>query len=143
MYEHFVAYYTRYKFVQDVEVSRLHSYDLGLGPGYHYNWVIHPNIMLSAGNTTGIGINFLNDDGETSTSFLWETIFRGGFSYNSPRFFGGFDLSYSFLEHSRARDVRIDDRIYFAQVYFGYRIRAPKKWIAEAEKVNRKFGFNP
>jgi hypothetical protein len=138
----FVAYYTRYKLVQEDSVLRSHSYDLGLGPGYNYNWVIHPNIMVSAGNTTGIGINFLEDDGITTTSFLWETIFRGGISYNSNRFFGGVDLSYAFLEHSRSREVRIDDRIYFAQAYIGYRIRAPRKLIEAAEKVNRKFGLN-
>jgi hypothetical protein len=98
--------------------------------------------MLSAGNTTGIGINFLNDDGTTSSSFLWETIFRGGLSYNSERFFAGFDLSYAFLEHVRVREVRVDDRIYFGQVYVGYRIRAPKNWVMAAEKVNRKFGLD-
>ncbi len=135
----FVAYYTRYKLTVGDEVSRSHSYDFGLGPGYHYNWVIHPNIMLSAGNTTGIGINFLNDNNETTTSFMWETIFRGGLSYNSETFFGGVDFSYTFLQHARARDIRVDDRIYFAQVYIGYRIRAPKKWVAAAENVNRKF----
>ncbi|MFZ9003208.1 MAG: DUF4421 family protein [Robiginitalea sp.] len=138
----FVAYYTRYKLVADGNVSRSHSYDFGLGPGYHYNWVLHPNIMASVGNTTGIGINFLNDDGDHSTSLLWETIFRGGLSYNSERFFGGVDLSYAFLEHGRVRDVRVDDRIYFAEVYLGYRIRAPKKWMAAAEDVNRKFGLD-
>ncbi|MDX1331410.1 MAG: DUF4421 family protein [Robiginitalea sp.] len=138
----FVAYYTRYKLESEGSVARSHSYDFGLGPGYHYNWVIHPNIMLSAGNTTGIGINFLNDDGDTTTSFMWETIFRGGLSYNSEKIFGGVDFSYSFLEHARTREVRVDDRIYFAQVYLGYRIQAPKKWVAAAEKVNRKFGWD-
>jgi hypothetical protein len=135
----FVAYYTRYKLAAGEAISRSHSYDFGLGPGYHYNWVLHPNIMVSAGNTTGFGINFLNENGDTTTSFLWETIFRGGLSYNSETFFGGVDFSYAFLEHARAREVRVDDRIYFAQVYIGYRIRAPKKWVAAAEKVNRKF----
>ena len=138
----FVAYYTRYKLVQEDSVLRSHSYDLGLGPGYHYNWVIHPNILLSAGNTTGIGINFLEEEENTTTSFLWETIFRGGISYNSDRFFGGVDLRYAFLEHSKSREVRVDDRIYFAQVYIGYRIQAPKKLIEAAENVNRKFGLN-
>jgi len=138
-----VAYYTRYKFVEDSSVFRVHSYDLALGPGYHYNWVVHPNILLSIGNTTGIGLNVLEDEGETSTSLLWETVFRGGLSYNSNRFFAGVDLSYAFLEHGRVRDVRIDDRIYFGQLYVGYRIQAPKKWVATAEKVNRKFGMEP
>jgi hypothetical protein len=129
--------------VEDSSVFRVHSYDLALGPGYHYNWVVHPNILLSIGNTTGIGLNVLEDEGETSTSLLWETVFRGGLSYNSNRFFAGVDLSYAFLEHGRVRDVRIDDRIYFGQLYVGYRIQAPKKWVATAEKVNRKFGMEP
>ena len=138
----FVAYYTRYKLVVDNDVSRAHSYDFGLGPGYHYNWVLHPNIMISIGNTTGVGINFLNDDGDKTTSLLWETIFRGGLGYNSESFFGGVDVSYAFLEHGRVREVRVDDRIYFAQLYIGYRIQAPKKWVMAAEKVNRKFGWD-
>ena len=138
-----VVYYTRYKQAEERVVSRLHSYDIGVGPGYHYNWVVHPNIFLSAGNTTGLGINFLNEEGSTTTSFLWESIFRGGIGYNSDRFFAGLDLSYAFLEHTRVREVRVDDRIYFGQVYFGYRIRAPRKWVSAAEEVNRKFGGNP
>lgn len=138
----FVAYYTRYKLEADGNVGRSHSFDFGLGPGYHYNWVLHPNIMVSAGNTTGIGINFLNAEESNSTSLLWETIFRGGMSYNSESFFGGVDLSYAFLEHGRRREVRVDDRVYFAQIYIGYRIKAPEKWVAAAQDVNRKFGLD-
>ena len=138
----FVAYYTRYKLDFDDNVSRSHSWDFGMGPGYHYNWVLGENWMFSAGNTTGIGFNFLKDDGQNTTSLMWETIFRGGVSYNSDRFFGGVDASYAFLEHGRVREVRVDDRIYSIQAYIGYRIKAPKKWVAAAEKVNRKFGWD-
>ena len=138
----FVFYYTRYKLELEESVSRTHSYDLGIGPGYHYNWVMHPNWMLSIGNTTGIGINFLNDDGDHSTSFLWESIFQGGMTFNTDRWFAGIQASYAFLEHSRVRDFRIDDRIYLIQVHLGYRIPAPGKWRAAADDVNRKFGWN-
>ncbi|MEJ2583537.1 MAG: DUF4421 family protein [Robiginitalea sp.] len=86
---------------------------------YHYNWVLHPKIMVSVGNTTGVGINFLNDAGESSASLLWESIFRGRLSYNASRFFGGVDFSYAFFGHSRVREVRVDDRIYFATLYIG------------------------
>ena len=137
-----VFYYTRYKIPEENRVTKLDSYDFALGPGYHYNWVVHPNIMLSLGNTTGIGVNFLNEIGENTTSLLWETVFRGGLSYNSDRFFAGFDLRYAFLEHGRVREVRVDDRIYFGQIYVGYRIQAPKKWVSAAEEVNRKFDWN-
>ena len=66
--------------------------------------------------------------------------FSGLVIYNSDRFFGGIDLNYAFLEHGRVREVRVDDRIYSVRAYFGYRIKAPKKWVAAAENVNRKFG---
>lgn len=137
-----VAYHTRYKLTLDEIESRSYSFDLGMGPGYHYNWVVGNNWMFSAGNTTGIGVNFLKDDGKNTTSLMWETIFRAGVNYNSERFFGGVDLSYAFLEHGRVREVRVDDRIYSIQAYIGYRIRAPKKWVSAAEKVNRKFGWD-
>ena len=135
-----VAYHTRYKLAFGEIDSKSYSFDIGLGPGYHYNWVLSPRWMVSAGNTTGMGVNFLNDDGEQTTSLMWETIFRGGVIYNSDRFFGGIDLNYAFLEHGRVREVRVDDRIYSVRAYFGYRIKAPKKWVAAAENVNRKFG---
>lgn len=139
----FVFYYTRFKELREDKANRTHSYDLGIGPGYHYNWVLNPHLMVSLGNTTGIGMNFLNDGGEHSTSFLWESIFRGGLSYNSERWFAGIDASYSFLEHTSVREVRLDDRIYLVQVYLGYRIRAPRKWVGMADDVNRKLGLNP
>lgn len=139
----FVAYYTRYRLdPEEGETQRAHSYDFGLGPGYHYNWVIGRHILLSAGNTTGLGMNILEDEGETTTSLLWESVFRGGFSYNSERLFFGFDVGYTFLEHRAERDIRLDDRLYFVEAYLGYRIRAPKSWIARADAVNRKFGWD-
>ena len=138
----FVAYYTRYRLGLEQGESKSYSWDFGLGPGYHYNWVLGTNWMVSAGNTTGLGVNFLKDDGVNTTSFLWETIFRGGVHYNSSKFFGGADLNFGFLEHSKVREVRVDDRIYFFQAYIGYRIKAPGKWVAAAENVNRKFGLD-
>lgn len=139
----FVAYYTRYRLDQgEGSAARAHSFDFGLGPGYHYNWVIGRNILISLGNTTGIGVNILEEDGASTTSLLWESIFRGGLGYNSERLFFGLDVGYTFLEHRADRNIRLDDRLYFVEAYLGYRIRAPKNWIARADAINRKFGWD-
>lgn len=138
----FVAYYTRYREGLDDGTSvKAHSYDFGLGPGYHYNWVIGRNFLISMGNTTGLGFNILEDDQVTTTSLLWESIFRGALSYNSDRLFFGVDLGYAFLEHRAERKIRLDDRLYTIEVYLGYRIMAPSKWVAKANTINRKFGW--
>ena len=136
-----IAYYTKYEFGSGDENSA-DSFDLGAGPGYFYNWVLGGKWLISLGNTTGIGVNFLDDGEGTDSYFLFETIFQGGIGYNGGDFFAGINASYSFIEHGAGNAVRLFDRIYYARFFLGYRFNAPKKWIEKAARVNKKHGWD-
>ena len=138
-----IAYYTRYRLGPPSDPnSTADSFDLGLGPGYFYNWVIGDQWLLSVGNTTGIGLNVLDDSTGTDTYFLFETIFQGGVGYNGGDFFAGITGSYSFIEHGAGNNVRLFDRIYYARLFLGYRFDAPDKWMEKAARVNKKYGWD-
>ncbi|WP_088340093.1 DUF4421 family protein [Robiginitalea sediminis] len=137
-----LAYYTRYRANLGEGEDTLHTFDIGIGPGYHYNWVLHERWMLSAGNTTGLGISFLDSGPETTSYWLWETQFRATLAYNTDTFFAGVGGQYTFYEHAAGRDLRLDDRIYYLQFFVGYRFRAPDSWNAAAARINRTFGWD-
>lgn len=133
-----LAYYTRYHLGDQTQ----HSYDFALGPGYHYNWVLGKHWLVSAGNTTGLGINILEMEQGWNTYWLWETQFRATLAYNSDTFFAGIGGQYTFYEHSAGSSTRLDDRIYYLQLYFGYRFKGPPSWNRAADRINRKFGWD-
>jgi hypothetical protein len=131
-------YYTHFNWDYDDFGFDTHSYDLAIGPGYHYNWVIQKNLMLSAGANTAAGLNISNSDDDTLTSFLYEGGLRLAFGYNSDNFFTGFDCNLRVFEHNERRDVRVDDRITTIEFYVGYRLDAPKKLLKLSDKINAK-----
>ncbi len=136
-----IAYYTEYK-LGSGQNGTADSFDLGLGPGYFYNWVLGDHWLISLGNTTGIGVNFLDEGEGIGSYFLFETIFQGGIGYNGGDLFAGINASYSFIEHGAGNAIRVFDRIYYARFFVGYRFNAPKKWIEKAERVNKKYGWD-
>jgi len=137
-----LAYYTRYQLNTGLGNETQHSFDLALGPGYHYNWVLGKHWLLSAGNTTGLRINILELEEGTNTYWLWETQFRATLAYNSDTFFGGVGGQYTFYEHGAGSSTRLDDRIHYVQLYLGYRFRGPDSWNRAADRINRKFGWD-
>lgn len=137
----FTFYYTKYDLGDTGFQNDSRSYDLAIGPGYFYNWVLDKNFILSAGSTVGMGINFTDNENDTFTSALYEAIIRSAIGYNSERFFAGINVNILFLEHNSNRYTRLDDKISFLEFYMGYRFNAPKKWVDKADQFNRKFGF--
>jgi hypothetical protein len=136
-----VLSYTRYRIEYEGVENTLNSFDLGVAPGYFYNWILGEKFLLSAGTNTGLGINVLNQDGETDAYLLWETVFQAALGYNDQHFFAGINASYSFVEHGAGNEVQVFDRIYNFRFFLGYRFNAPKKWIEKAERVNEKYGW--
>ena len=135
--------YTRYRFEHDGTKDAFNSFDLGLAPGYFYTWVLGDRFLLSAGNNSGMGINILNQDGETNAYLLWETVFQASLGYNDQRFFAGINGTYSFMEHGAGNEIQVFDRVYFVRFFVGYRFNAPKKWNEKAERINEKYGWGP
>ncbi|WP_445386261.1 DUF4421 family protein [Robiginitalea sp. IMCC44478] len=135
-------YYTRFLLRDEIAESEENKWDISAGPGYYYNWVIGRHFIIGVGNTTGFGIEFGKDASEYSSSFIFNSQFRFSTGYNSERFFSGVNLSYNFIEQRDNAGIREDDRIHFIEFYLGYRIEAPKKWVKEADRINRKLGID-
>ncbi len=138
----FLFYYTRYR-LSDADVQEVsHTYNMAVGPGYYYNWVFREHYIFSLGNSTGVGLGLLDDQGKKSSSLLLQSIFRTALGYNSERFFMGINASLTFLNHANLDGERFDDRIHFLEAYIGYRFKAPDKWIQAADRINRKLGWD-
>lgn len=131
-------YYTNFDFDVDGYQDQVKSFDIAAGPGYYYNLVIDRNFIISGGGNIGAGVNFSKDETESLTSFLFETNLRAALGYNSEHFFTGINTSFTLLEHSERRTARLDDQLFFFEVYLGYRFDAPKIFMEWADKINSK-----
>jgi len=132
-------YYTKLDLHDDSPDSPTNSYDIALGPGYYYNWVIKKHFIFSLGATVGLGVNITSSGFTNQTTSLTQVIFRTAIGYNSERFFAGLNASAQLLQHSTDPDTVQDDIITFGEFYVGYRLNAPKSWIQKADRFNRKF----
>ncbi|MGB2760469.1 MAG: hypothetical protein WBC58_10975, partial [Maribacter stanieri] len=79
--------------------------------------------------------------GVTSFNGLAQLVFRLTGGYNSESFFSGVNINTQLLTHTSADNFILDDSISFLEFYVGYRFDAPKKWIAKADEISRKFGI--
>ncbi|WP_339626424.1 DUF4421 family protein [uncultured Maribacter sp.] len=136
-------YYTKFKLEDPFLENQLeHSFKMAVGPGYYYNWVFDENYILSAGATGGLGFNLSKSQGKTSLNGLAQLIFRLTGGYNSENFFSGININTQLLTHTSAENFVLDDSISFLEFYVGYRFDAPKKWVAKADEISRKFGID-
>lgn len=135
-------YYTKFKLEDPIIENQLeHSFKLAIGPGYYYNWVFDENYLVSSGATGGLGFNLSKSQGVTSFNGLAQLVFRLTGGYNSESFFSGVNINTQLLTHTSADNFILDDSISFLEFYVGYRFDAPKKWIAKADEISRKFGI--
>lgn len=135
-------YYTKFS-LDDPDVSTSDAtYNMAIGPGYYYNWVIRKHFIVSGGLTVGFGANFTRSEGKTYSSGLAQVLSRIVLGYNSERFFIGTNLNAQVLVHNADENSSFDDAISFTEVYIGYRFNAPKKWVEKADQFNRKFGLD-
>ncbi|MEP3208347.1 MAG: DUF4421 family protein [Maribacter sp.] len=135
-------YYTRFNLQNTGLFTGNQAINLALGPGYYYNWVVKKHIILAAGITAGFGVNFTKSSENNNSAFLFQTMLRTAIGYNSEHFFTGLNVSFQFVEYDANPNTILQDDITFAEIYLGYRFKAPKKWIDKAAKVNRKFGLD-
>jgi putative flippase GtrA len=138
----FTFYYTKLDLHDESPESSTKYYDIAVGPGYYYNWVIKRHFIFSLGATLGFGVNLTSSDFNTQTTSLTQVIFRTAIGYNSERFFMGLNASAQLLQHKTDPTILQDDIITFGEFYLGYRFNAPKSWIEKADKFNRKFGLD-
>ena len=136
-------YFTKFQ-LDDPDVGNLteHSFNLAVGPGYYYNWIFDENFIVSAGSTAGLGFDVTNSGGKTTLNGLGQLIFRLSGGYNSETFFSGININTQLLTSRSSDNLVLDDSISYLEFYIGYRFNAPKKWIENAEEINRKFGLD-
>lgn len=143
----FVYYYTKLDIRTDNDEvnSDLYTFDFVFAPSYYYNFVPRKNILLSAGVSAGIGVNFSKNkdanhiqDDESLTSLVTELNFRGSMSYDLSNFYVGAHYNYLILNHNTDRSSYIKDAIPFFQIFAGYRFKAPKKMVLKADEINEK-----
>jgi len=135
-------YYTRYSLRDGGEERLENSWDIAVGPGYYYNWVLGGHLILGMGNTTGAGIRYVDSKESQYGSFVLNTRFLGALGYNSERIFAGVNFRYNLLEQWDKENIRLDDSIHFFEIYVGYRFDAPEGWVRTANRFNRKFGID-
>ena len=139
----FTYYYTRFHFDSpEVPVDTEHTVNLAVGPGYYYNLVFGKHVIFGVGATVGAGIHISNSNGDTSTNFLAQAIFRTVLGYNSVRFFSGINLNAQVLAYEDDNTTAVADSLSFVEFYVGYRFDAPKKWVEKADKFNKKYGLD-
>lgn len=138
-----VYYYTKLDLNMDSLNDDMYLFDIALSPAYYYNMVPAKNLLLSAGISAGIGLNYSNSNEKSTTSLLTELNLKGTLTYDLSNIYLGAHYSYLFLNHSTEHSTRVNDRIPFFQVFIGYRFKAPKKLVAKADKINSKINTKP
>lgn len=115
------------------------SFDIAFAPSYYYNFVPTKNLLLSAGVSAGIGLNYSKYENEDSlTTLLTELNFRGSVTYDIDNFYFGSHYSYLILNHDADRSSRVVDNIPYFQIFVGYRFKAPKSLVEFADKMQNK-----
>lgn len=135
-----VYYYTKYDIRSDDDAidEDYYSFDLAFAPSYYYNFVPTKNLLLSAGFSAGIGVNYTTSEFESLTSLSTELNFRGSVTYDLSNLYFGSHYSYLIINHNFDRTSYVKDNIPYFQIFFGYRFKAPKKLVRTADSVNEK-----
>lgn len=120
----------------------LYTFDIAFAPSYYYNFVPTKNLLVSAGVSTGVGVNISNTATESLTSLLTELSFRGSITYDIENLYFGAHYNYLVLNHNSDRTTYIKDDIPFFQVFVGYRFKASKKLIKKADQIDEKLNLN-
>ena len=131
----------------DVSGQKSQNFEVTLGVGYHFTWVLKQTFYTSIGLTPSVGYIFtklttrgqqgVTDDIITNSKAL---IVRGdirlALGYNSERFFTGihFDMRDSVFEQEGTTAINTDMH-FFYQVFIGYRMNAPSSVRKTLEKI--------
>lgn len=125
--------------IKNNEPSKDHIFDIAVGPGYYYNWIIHNKWLVSAGAYAGLGFNSTrtvyndNKPDEVIDGLSFQTQFRITLGYNTERFFAGAATSLNSFSYNSDAQIHVADQQQFLEFYIGYRFKAPKR-------INRLFG---
>lgn len=126
------------------------NFEVLLGAGYYYNFVIRNSFYVALGLTPGIGYNFTTlqtrfpsgTEKTKSNSALFRIDARAGTGYNGPRFFSGLNFNASAAKFRQQNTTAInEDTRLFVQLFAGYRLNAPRFLKEKVESVNKIIGL--
>lgn len=139
-----VYYYTKHSLrAEDIDSgqnvdSDFSSINFALAPSYLYNFVPTENLLISAGISAGLGVNFSKTQEESLTSLLTELDFSGTITYEVDDLYFGAKYNYLILNYNSDRSAYVKDNIPYLQVFIGYRFKASRKWVNKADTFNKK-----
>lgn len=125
------------------------EYDIKLGAGYFYNFIIHKNFYIAPYFTPSIGVKFIDEttfeSGEKSkeSNTYFTTDFDGGLrmGYNSERILFGVSLNFNSDSYKETKTTLISDTKVYGLLYFGYRFNAPKFIEKPVNVIDDKMKF--
>ena len=142
----FIYDYQKTSFQTELLSSKQNDYDLSLGTGYFYNFIIHKRFYIAPNLTTAFGVKFTDtkstDSGvqsdDKNTYFL--TTLKGGLrmGYNTERILFGLNYNFDSSFYNETKNQLIADDKGFLLLYFGYRFGAPNFISKPVNKVNDK-----
>ncbi|MHA7942540.1 DUF4421 domain-containing protein [Formosa sp. 3Alg 14/1] len=118
--------------------QKFNSYDLLFSPSYFYNYIPNKNLLISAGTTLGLGLNYSTSENNNITTLVTELGFSGTVTYDLTNLYIGSHFNYLILKHNTNRSLYVKDDVPYFQFFVGYRFRASKKLVKTAEDFNEK-----
>jgi hypothetical protein len=118
-----------------VETEQTYSTDLNLILPVLVTWVFSPKVSASIGGGPSIGVDFfksvaLNAESKVvltkGTKVSTGLSFQTAFSYHKERFYTGIESRYRIYGHKFEDLERLSKQYSYFQVYFGYRLNAPR-----------------
>lgn len=142
----FIYDYQQTSFDTNLLSSKQNEYDLSLGAGYFYNFIIHKRFYIAPNLTTAFGVKITDsktvDSGveskDNNNYFL--TTLKGGIrmGYNTERVLFGLNYNFDSSFYNATKNQLVSDDKAYLLFYFGYRFNAPKFISKPVNKVNDK-----
>lgn len=126
--------------------TKQNEYDISLGAGYFYNFIIHKKFYIAPNLTTAFGVKIINSktdesgiQGNEQNNYFLTTI-NGGLKmgYNSDRILFGLSLNFNSSFYNETKNQVVSNDGSFGLLYFGYRFDAPKFISKPVNKISDK-----
>ncbi|MBF4470644.1 MULTISPECIES: DUF4421 family protein [Flavobacterium] len=138
--------YKKISLETDILKTYQNEYDVSVGIGYFYNFIIHKKFYVAPNLTTALGVKFLNSTTdelgiqkkEKHDYFL--TTLTGGLrlGYNSDRILFGVNFNFNSSFYNESKNQVVSNGGSFGLLYFGYRFDAPKFISKPVNKIGYK-----
>lgn len=141
--------YKKISFETNLLESSQNEYDLSVGAGYFYNFIIHKKFYVAPNLTAGFGMKFTdsktNELGlhtKESKNYLTTSWISGiKMGYNSNRILFGASFNYDSNSYRENKNENVSNDKTFALLYFGYRFDSPKFISKPVNKLSDKLNL--